>query len=71
VKSAVAATLLLLGTVMPAPAKYLCPPGRFLLQARAGTAALDGRELVLGEGIATVAGCDPVAAGDFHRPSGS
>src|SRR5262249_45021911 len=58
---AIVATLILFGTALPAPGKLVCPGGRFTI--RTSEARLDGLELVLGEGDATLSGrCRPAPA---------
>lgn len=60
------ALLLVLLSAVPAGAKYLCPPGRFVLAVEhpARVAAFDGRELELGHGEASLPGvCASARAG--------
>lgn len=68
-RRASAAVLLLAGMAMPVSAKVVCPPGQFTLHTQ--VAALDGGQLMLGEGDAAIAdACGPVSAGDFHASTG-
>jgi hypothetical protein len=64
--------LALIGMVAPAFAKIVCPPGRYTLHpAGSRAAALEGFELVLGEGDAAIGGaCAAVPARDFHPTIG-
>ena len=67
---ALAAIVILLGTAMPAPAKLLCAPGRFVVDTAGAYPAVDGRELVLGNGTVSVPGmCQRAPGRRFDRES--
>jgi hypothetical protein len=61
-----AAAVILLATAFPAWGKALCPPGRFVIDMARSDAALEGSELVLGQGTATMGGtCSTASAGRY------
>jgi hypothetical protein len=65
------AMLLALLTAAPAIAKFICSPGRFVLQIdrSAGMAIPDGAALELGEGAVALSGvCPSVPGRRFHSP---
>jgi hypothetical protein len=66
------ALLFVLSLAIPAAAKMVCPPGRFVIRATDGPGmALDGRELELGRGIASLSGgCGPARGTRFLRGMG-
>lgn len=67
------AMLLVLLTAAPVGAKYVCPPGRFVLQVdpASGMAAFDGHELELGRGQVSLPGvCGAARAGGFYAGMG-
>jgi hypothetical protein len=58
--------VILLGTVMPAAAKLICPPGRFTIDTSGASPRLDGSELVLGQGTVRLAEtCRSASAGRY------
>jgi hypothetical protein len=62
--------VILLGTAMPAPAKLLCPPGRFVVDTAGASPVLDGRELVLGAGMVSLSDmCRSAPGRGYHRSS--
>jgi hypothetical protein len=63
---ALAAALFVLGIATPVSAKLVCPPGRFTIDTSGAGASLDGSELALGRGSATMGGtCAAISAGRY------
>ena len=67
---ALVALLILLGTATVVSGKAVCSPGRFVIDTSGASAALDGRELVLGAGTVSLSGMCANAPGRRYQRGG-